>query len=285
MRAAGVTRLQPGIESLSTDVLRIMNKGITALQNVRLLKWANVLGIELGWNLLYGFPRERPEDYAATARLVPRLHHLQPPGAVGQLRLDRFSPFHTRPEELGLELLDALPFYYHLYDAPPAAVRDLAYYFAYRHADGRDPTSYIGPVKRAVSYWRGLWHERRPRLTYRRGPGFLVIDDERAGSGPPARTTLGAAEAELYLLCDAGVSVPHLVDELALRSPTADAPSEAWVVDAVGVLEERGLLFAEDGKYLSLAVPREAWRASARDEVRAAGREGAALQTSEASIG
>jgi hypothetical protein len=79
--------------------------------------------------------------------------------------------------------------------------------------------------------------------------------------------------------------VPHLVDELALRSPTADAPSEAWVVDAVGVLEERGLLFAEDGKYLSLAVPREAWRASARDEVRAAGREGAALQTSEASIG
>jgi hypothetical protein len=31
----GVTRIQPGIESLSTNVLQLMNKGCTALQNVQ----------------------------------------------------------------------------------------------------------------------------------------------------------------------------------------------------------------------------------------------------------
>src|SRR5262245_11499391 len=38
LRAAGINALQPGIESLSDIVLRIMRKGVTALQNIRLLK-------------------------------------------------------------------------------------------------------------------------------------------------------------------------------------------------------------------------------------------------------
>ena len=35
---AGVRRLQPGIESLSTTTLKLMKKGTTAFQNLRFLK-------------------------------------------------------------------------------------------------------------------------------------------------------------------------------------------------------------------------------------------------------
>ena len=38
LREAGVVAIQPGIESLSDEVLRIMRKGVSALQNIQLLK-------------------------------------------------------------------------------------------------------------------------------------------------------------------------------------------------------------------------------------------------------
>ena len=52
----GVRRLEAGLETLSTPVLRLMHKGTTALQNLQFLKWARELGIEVVWNLLWGIP-------------------------------------------------------------------------------------------------------------------------------------------------------------------------------------------------------------------------------------
>ena len=62
---AGIREIQPGIEALSTDLLRLMRKGCTASQNLALLRYARVTGLYLYWNLLYGFPGNRCR---ATAR-------------------------------------------------------------------------------------------------------------------------------------------------------------------------------------------------------------------------
>jgi ribosomal peptide maturation radical SAM protein 1 len=77
--AAGVRALQPGIESLSSPVLHLMRKGTTAFLNVRLIKYAAQSGLNLAWNMLYGFPGEDPSEYDRQASLVPLLSHLQPP--------------------------------------------------------------------------------------------------------------------------------------------------------------------------------------------------------------
>ena len=58
MREAGVLAIQPGIESFSTPILKLMEKGVTALQNIRLLKWCAEFGILHVWNVIYGFPGE-----------------------------------------------------------------------------------------------------------------------------------------------------------------------------------------------------------------------------------
>ena len=42
----GVTQLQPGIESLSSNVLRLMRKGVRAIQNVNLLRWAHYYDLD-----------------------------------------------------------------------------------------------------------------------------------------------------------------------------------------------------------------------------------------------
>ena len=92
---AGISILQPGIESLSTHVLKLMRKGTTMLQNVRLMKWAHYYGIKVAWNLLTGFPGETLEDYEAQAELIPKLVHLPPPTGGGSIWMERFSPYFT----------------------------------------------------------------------------------------------------------------------------------------------------------------------------------------------
>ena len=91
LRAARVMRIQPGIESLSDPVLKLMRKGVTALQNIQLLKWCKELGVQPGWNLIWGFPGEPPDEYVRMARLVPLLTHLRPPYGSGMIRLSGYD--------------------------------------------------------------------------------------------------------------------------------------------------------------------------------------------------
>ena len=95
MAQAGVTHIQPGIESLSTHVLRLMRKGVRAIQNVNLLRWAQYYDIRAEWNILWGFPGETEQDYAGQAAVIPHLRHLRPPAVAGRIWLERFSPLFT----------------------------------------------------------------------------------------------------------------------------------------------------------------------------------------------
>src|SRR4029077_9285576 len=88
LACGGVTHLQPGLESLSSNVLRLMDKGERAAQNVYLLRWARYYGIDVAWTILWGFPGETIEDYAGQAATASHLIHLQPPEGSGRIWLE-----------------------------------------------------------------------------------------------------------------------------------------------------------------------------------------------------
>ena len=87
LRDAGVRAAQVGIESLSTPILRLMRKGVTASQNIQTLKWLTAAGMEVKWNFLYSFPGEDPSAYANLPELIAKLVHLAPPQASGRVRV------------------------------------------------------------------------------------------------------------------------------------------------------------------------------------------------------
>ena len=60
MASAGIKNIQPGIESLSTNVLQLMRKGIKAIHNVQLLKHCRELEITPHWNLIWRYPGRGP---------------------------------------------------------------------------------------------------------------------------------------------------------------------------------------------------------------------------------
>ena len=101
---AGVRWVQPGIESLHSEVLRLMDKGVKGWQNVQLLKWAQEYGVRLSWSVLWAFPGETDEYYREMAQWMPRLEHLQAPNGLISLRYDRYGVYFKRAEQYGLRL-------------------------------------------------------------------------------------------------------------------------------------------------------------------------------------
>ncbi len=79
----GVTEMQLGIESLATEMLKLLRKGQSTLQCISALKWSRTYGIKVLWMSLFRVPEEHSSYYYETANLCHMLHHLEPP---------RFSP-------------------------------------------------------------------------------------------------------------------------------------------------------------------------------------------------
>jgi len=249
LRAAGVTIIQPGIESLSDEVLQIMRKGVKALQNIQLLKWCKEVGIIAEWNILWGFPGESPEEYFRLAKLVPLLAHLQPPNFAISLRLDRFSPNFNEHKELGFKDLTPFPAYKFVYPLAPEAVANLAYYFTYDYTQPRDVASYVRPLSEEVLRWQQC-HETSNLFQIEQGDRLLLWD-----SRPVAKRrliALSGKEKFLYLACDQVSTLKQLSDSWSKVS--------GWAVDTEEIRRtldgfvESGLMLKQGDSYLALAV-------------------------------
>jgi ribosomal peptide maturation radical SAM protein 1 len=246
---AGVTCMQPGIESLSDPILRLMRKGTTLAHNLQILKWAKQLGIDVAWNVLWGFPGEDPAEYAAMERLVPRLVHLDPPTSWGHIRIDRFSAYWNAPAEYGITDLRPARAYRDVYHAlSEEDLGDLAYHFDAAYAD-------VSPLY-AAGFERALraWQDRTGAAldAFPTGDGIRIVDTR--GGGDTRELLFEGLAAEVYLLCDAARTVRSL---MAAPGVGARASEE----EAVALLEsfvDQGLMIRSGGRYLGLAVVREA---------------------------
>jgi ribosomal peptide maturation radical SAM protein 1 len=245
---AGFTTIQAGVESLSTPVLKLMRKGVSALQNLRLLKWCAQYGVRLYWNILYGTPGEPPEEYERLVDLVPSLTHLEPPRLI-PLQLDRFSPHFEAPSEFGIIPLGArrgLRFVYPAEHVDDETLQEIGYSFDFRYADGRDPEAYTAGFQNAIREWQAPGRKAIGTLRYRRGPGFIVISDGRPGL-EPAQYRLEETEARIYLACENGATA-----EEAWRSASDLSIQE--VEDFLEELAASRLVCRVDGRYLALAL-------------------------------
>lgn len=247
LHRAGVRSIQPGIESLSSPVLRLMRKGVTAAQNVNTLRWARYYGIDVGWNVLWGIPGETAEDQLAQAALFGDLVHLRPPDGEGRVWLERFSPLFSEPDEL---FAHRAPERSYRYVYPQAVdLARLAYFFDYELADGLPDETY-DPLAKAAREWRQAWQDGpRPRLEYRWTPGLLEIDDTRR----PDRTgthTVEGLPADIYMAC---ADRPRTAASVHKR---LDRPVDVGEVAAVlAEFSRLGLVFLDEDRALALAVP------------------------------
>jgi ribosomal peptide maturation radical SAM protein 1 len=202
LRDAGVLMVQPGIESLSDHVLKLMRKGTTAFRNIELLKWCKEYGVKPYWNLLYGFPGEQPADYEGTVVLIRSIWHLDPPTGYGPIRMDRFSPYHADPSAFGMtNVRPMVPFSY-LYPFEPRKLMNIAYYFDFDYADGRTDDAYAQGAIDLTRAWMADGDRGMLEMRSNGGGELRVLDTRSQRSGTPLGATLHGWKAAVYLACD-----------------------------------------------------------------------------------
>ncbi|MEV6342886.1 RiPP maturation radical SAM C-methyltransferase [Actinoplanes sp. NPDC051851] len=248
---AGVTSVQPGLESLSTHVLGLMRKGTTAGQNVNLLRWARYYGMAVSWNLLWGFPGERGRDYAEQAALLPYLAHLEPPDSAGRIRLERFSPLFA---ERGTPVFRwARPESSHRFVYPERTDLERVAYFFDHELAGALPDEVYDDVRRAVAAWQTRWTSAgRPELTYSAAPEYVQIYDTR-WPGREGTYAFEGLPAALYTVC-AERPIGASAAAGRLKVPVGE------VQELFTEFERLGLMFVDGPIGLSLALPAVAQR-------------------------
>jgi ribosomal peptide maturation radical SAM protein 1 len=248
---AGLGAAQLGVETFITPVLKRIGKGANALQNLQTLKWFSEAGIEVKWNLLYGFPGEEAEGYRDLADLIPAIVHLAPPLAVGRVRLDRFSPYFQDPQAHGMANPRPHRAFAYVYPFAEDQLRRLAYYYEYDYADGRDPLDYAASCLEAIDTWRQLAGSVTLRA-WDREDGLLILTDTRPCATALQHRLKGLAR-EAYVYCDTGRSEKKIIDFAAERSAGEPVDEQAVRQMLDGWLRDR-LMVLLDGRYLSLAL-------------------------------
>lgn len=259
LHAGGVRHIQPGIESLSDEVLRLMRKGVTGFQNLQLLRWCAEVGIECSWNVLAGFPGESPAEYEWMGAMAPFLHHLQPPVSCSPIRLDRFSPLFDDAAEAGLTRVRPARAYYYVYPLGRHELARLAYFFDFDYADDHNVAPYVEPLTRVIRHWLDVWGgEARPVLDARVDGDTVVVTDTRAVA-TAGRHELTGARAAVLLHCDQRATPATLARDPVLASLDGEGlrGPNAVVEEAVEWLEGAGLLARRGGRMVALPVFRD----------------------------
>ena len=260
MKRAGVNWLQPGIESLITDVLKIIGKGIAAWQNLQLLKWARELGIRLSWNYLWGFPGEEDGWYRSHTSWLPWIQHLQPPAAFLQFQIRRFSYYFEHAEELGFKL-QTVPALDYIYDLSEEDKRGISYYFSsedwYNVFSDPESSRYMGrpgiqATAMALGEWRrAFWRGVPPLLTMQDNGQRIEFFDTRSCT-QNLKYYISGISRYIYLLCDDAPLEKTLLNQFQQHFGVTTSAQE--LSDMVKKLYQLGVLLKLDNRLIALAI-------------------------------
>jgi ribosomal peptide maturation radical SAM protein 1 len=243
LKQAGVFEIQPGIEALSSSLLKRMDKGVLARQNIALLRYARAANLNLCWNLLWGFPGDQRHEYDETLTLLPLLRHLQPPIGLYHLSIDRFSPYFDRPADYGIRQIKPFGGYTQL--LPDRVDLDqIAYCFVADYdCDSHHQPELMLTIQGELKTWQAAWQatiKLSPIIEMHTPPllrvtletdGRFLLRDTRGLPGAEERAWLTRQQASIAL---------------AAR-PFAPAAEIEWAL-------ERKLGVVLDGWYVPLAT-------------------------------
>ena len=234
LKTSNVQWIQPGIESLCTRHLGLLKKGVSAIQNLALLKWCREQGIEVSWNLLCGIPGEHQDDYEAQMRLMNHIPHFTPPG-LSPIRVDRYSPYFKNPEEYGWTKLTPFGSYRFMHpQLNEEALVEIAYHFD--AIGGPDLGAYYRALDVAVRRWQRR-HTAGDGLFWDETIGLVRISE---GQG-----SMIERDSLLDRLIEQTHEITTIHRLLTLRDVTTDL---------IDQLVDQGVLYREGDRVINLAV-------------------------------
>jgi len=250
MRTAGMNEVQIGIESLSTRLLVKLNKGTTTIQNLEIMKNCEEFGITNSSNLILCFPGSDPEDVSETLRNIEFAFPFRPLKPV-RFWLGLGSPVWQNPRGFGIRAVFNHPNYSVLF--PPEVFKAVRFIIQAYQGDLVYQRKLWQPVKAKLRLWEKAYDElhkgpkNTPILSYRDGRDFLIVHQKLFKREPMIHRMEGTSRA-IYLFCQRHRSIQSIIKRFSRVSGNRIRAFLKMMVD-------KKLMFEEDEKYLSLAVP------------------------------
>jgi len=250
MKSVGVREVQIGIEALSTRLLKKLNKGTNAIQNLEIMKNCEDLGIVNTSNLILHFPGSDSEDVKETMQNMEFAMYFRPMRFV-HFWLGLESPVWQNPKYFGIKAVFNHPNYATLF--PQEICRQMVFMIQAYRGDLGYQRKLWQPVKRKVREWKKEYDElhkspvHSPILSYRDGEDFLIIRQRRFSADPLTHRLEGMSR-EIYLFCGHHRSLKRILN----RFPKL---TEDKVIPFLKMMVDKKLMFEENKNYLSLAVP------------------------------
>ncbi len=262
---AGIKFIQPGIESLNDDFLKLVKKGVTAVQNVALLKWGRTFGVRIVWNLLSDAPNDKEQWYVEMAELLPLLSHLEAPCCeLVKIRYPRFSPYFNNQKEYGLTL-EPLKSYQHIYPLNQEQLTRIAYFFdeiseeevgVYNVTQSfRFKTPALESLQNLIVDWRVSWAKQQPAIFCMKDDGDKIILTDTRPVATRLLHILTGYEAEIYRLCADPITRERLFIKLSKMNVSVDEPMFSRLMDS---LVSNKLVIFLSNCYFALAYGHEA---------------------------
>jgi magnesium-protoporphyrin IX monomethyl ester (oxidative) cyclase len=261
---AGVKWIQPGFESLNDDFLKLVQKGVTAIQNIYALKSCRENGVRVSWNILANIPGELEEWYHEMARIVPLIQHLQPPQQyMIKVRYQRFSPYHTNAKAYGLQLRPLISYSFIYPSLDSLALEGIAYFFEGELAN--DEAKYKlteatifqnsgqNALQKEIKAWNSnFWNiAKRPLMFVIDNNEYLKIMDTREVANRFI-TELNELESKIYRIC----ANPVLKKQI-LNLMKEDGVAEEEIENVLQSLVDRKLILYVSRRYLALGLKGE----------------------------
>ena len=250
MQAAGMHEVQIGIEALSTRLLKKLNKGTTAIQNLEIMKHCEDLGIANVSNLILHFPGSDHHDVEETLQNLEFALPFRPLRFV-HFWLGLGSPVWQDSRAFGLRAVFNHPNYAALF--PPDISRSMRFMIQAYRGDLGHQRKLWQPVKKKVRAWKKAYAEihkgssRSPILSFRDGRDFLIIRQKRFKAEPLTHRLVGTSRT-IYLFCQKHRSLKMILAHFP-------GVAEDRIMPFLRMMVDKKLMFEENGKYLSLAVP------------------------------
>ena len=246
MARGGLKDIQVGIESLSTSLLRRINKGVRAIDNIAIMRHAEEVGLSLEGNLIIHFPGSTEEEVQQTIEALDFVWPFRPLNTVS-FWLGLGSPVEQRPSDFGVSGIRPHSFFASLF--PEEIYSRLSSLIL----------SYRGDRELQYRRWRRVekkvreWHLLRKKmgidtrlLTYRDGGDYLIIT-QRLPEGKVLSHRLRGLSRRLYLYCITPRTLASVYDQ-------ATGQTHEQVRDFIRGLVDKRLVFQEGDRIISLAI-------------------------------
>jgi len=252
MAAAGMREVQVGVEALSTRLLKKLNKGTTAMDNLEIMKHCEHPDMpDLTGNLILEFPSSDSEDVAETLRNLDFAFPFRPLKGI-PLWLGYGSTVWRHPDRYGMRLTGNHRNYGYLF--PEAIRQKICFMMQGYHGGVRYQHRLWAPVREKITQWHAFYddvHKKAgfcPVLWYQDGKDFLIIHQRRLNMADMTHRLKGSSRG-IYRFC----ARQRALAEIVARFPRF---GEDQITAFLRMMVGKRLMFKEKDRFLSLAIRR-----------------------------